>query len=477
MQLLPPDGSSEAGGNSPTKLHMAIQITLSTLLFSTCSLWSKSWKKNLGGLVSKTLQCVFFLFLCITSYAQQLSDTIPVVQDSSQLPLPVEKQMDFSDVFQKIFHTQPKPVEESSSSLALLPVLGYNPSFGFVLGAKVNVGKQYGDPANTNYSIYSLNAFTSTKGIVTLQARHNVFKPENKWNYQGNWQLSRFGLVDYGLGVKSFEDEGTFTVDKYQTTNPDSAFPMQYKYFRFNEKIFKKISQGFYAGVGISLDIYANIDDLKLDSLGYSPHQIYCDRYGFDSNKYSSNGLLFTFQYNTRDHPLRAYKGIYAEMTFRLNQEWLGSSSNSTQVQYDIRKYWSLSKKNPEHVFALWFWGSYRLGGVVPYLELPNTASDTYNRVGEGYPIGRFRGPSYACIQPEYRFPVTRNKFISGVFFFNFQSASDGTDQKLYENWAVAGGIGLRILFDKVSRTTLCVDFARGNYGSSGIYSGLGEIF
>jgi hypothetical protein len=269
MQLLLLDGSSEAGGDHhPTNLHMAIQLMFFTILRTTYSLWRKSWKHALGCLVSKTWLCAFFFFLCVTSYAQQGSDTIPVV-DSSRLPMPVEKQMDFSDVFQKIFHIQPKPVEESSSSLALLPVLGYNPSFGFVLGAKVNIGKQYGDPANTNYSIYSLNAFTSTKGIVTLQARHNVFKPENKWNYQGNWQLSRFGLVDYGLGVKSFDDDhGTFTVENYQTTNPDSAFPMQYKYFRFNEKIFKKISKGFYAGVGISLDIYANIDDLKLDSLG-----------------------------------------------------------------------------------------------------------------------------------------------------------------------------------------------------------------
>ena len=407
--------------------------------------------------------------------AQSSRDTITTFQDSSRLPLPIEKQMDFSDVFHKIFHTQPKTAEEKTSSVALLPVLGYNPSFGFVLGAKVNIGKQYGDQANTNYSIYSLNAFTSTKGIVTLQARHNVFQPENKWNFQGNWQLSRFGLVDYGTGVKNFEE--IFNVDGLPTTTMDSAFPMQYNYIRLNEKLFRKISHGFYAGVGVSFDIYTDIKDPKLDSAGYSPHQIYCDTYGFNQDHYSANGLLFSIQYNTRDHPLRAYKGVYLEMTLRFNQKWMGSSSNSAQVQYDLRKYWSLSKRNPEHVFAIWFWGSYRLGGVVPYLELPNTASDTYNRVGEAYPIGRFRGPSYACIQPEYRFPVTRNKFISGVFFLNFQSASNGEDQKLYENWAIGGGIGLRILFDKVSRTTLCVDFAKGNYGSSGIYSGLGEIF
>jgi len=407
--------------------------------------------------------------------AQSTLDTIPVLQDSSKIPLPLEQQMDFSDVFNKIFHTIPKSKEVKTSSVALLPVLGYNPSFGFVFGAKVNIGKQLGDPANTAYSIYSLNAFTSTKGITTLQARHNVFKPENKWNFQGNWQLSRFGLVDYGLGVKNFEE--IFNVDGLPTTTMDSAFPMQYNYIRLNEKLFRKISAGFYAGMGVSFDIYTNINDPKLDTVGYSPHQIYCDTYGFNQDQYSANGLLFAIQYNTRDHPLRAYKGVYLEMTVRFNQKWMGSSSNSAQVQYDLRKYWSLSKRNPEHVIAIWFWGSYRLGGVVPYLELPNTASDTYNRVGEAYPIGRFRGPSYACIQPEWRFPVTRNKFISGVFFLNFQSASNGEDQKLYENWATGGGIGLRILFDKVSRTTLCIDFAKGNYGSSGIYSGLGEIF
>ena len=394
------------------------------------------------------------------------------------MPLPIDQQVDFSDVFNKIFHTIPKSAEEQTSSFALLPVLGYNPSFGFVLGAKVNIGRQYGDPANTMYSIYSLTAFASTNGIVTLQARHNVFKPENKWNFQGNWQLSRFGLVDYGLGVDNLEGSGgAFDIEHWPVTNPDSAFPMQYKYLRLNEKAFRKIGPHLYAGAGVSFDIYGNVNDLKLDSLGTTPHYEYSLEKGINPGHYSANGLQFSIQYNTRDHPLRAYKGIYAEMGFRFNQKWLGSSENSSQFQYDLRKYWSLSKKNPEHVIALWLWGSYRLGGTIPYMELPNTASDVYNRVGEAYPLGRFRGPSYAFIETDWRFPVTRNKLISAVFFINLQSASNGTDTKLYQNWALGEGIGIRILFDKVSRTTLCIDFAKGNYGSSGIYSGLGEIF
>jgi len=423
---------------------------------------------------------VFLCFFSFVSSAQSTADVNPSSVDSSQLPLPLDKQKDFSDVFNSIFHIIPKEevADVAKPSFALLPVIGYNPSFGFVLGAKVNIGKQLGDPANTAYSIYSLNAFASSKGIVTGQVRHNVFTPQNKWNLQGNWQLSRFGLVDYGLGVEHIEGKkGIFDIGEFPTTNPDSAFPMQYKYIRLNEKAFKNVAPDLYAGLGVSFDIYAAINDLKLDSMPHTPHQDYSISKGINPDHYSANGLQLCFQYNTRDHPLRAYEGIYAEITFRLNQKWMGSTTNSSQFQYDLRKYWSLSKKNPEHVIAIWLWGSYRLGGTIPYLELPNTASDVYNRVGEAYPLGRFRGPSYAFAETDYRFPITRNKFISGVVFVNFQSASDGGETKLYEAWALGEGFGLRILFDKKSRTTLCVDFAKGNYGSSGIYSGLGEIF
>ncbi len=420
--------------------------------------------------------CASLFSLYDVVIGQSAQDTLKLKRDTT--PTTLAEQVDFSDFFHKLFHTIPKDQQETTSSFALLPVLGYNPSFGFVLGAKINLGKQFGDPATTDYSIYSLNAFLSTNGIVTFQARHNVFTRENKWNYQGNWQISRFGLVDYGLGVHHIEGAGgIFDVGNFPTTNPDSAYPIQYKYIRLNEKGFKNIAPNLYVGFGVSFDIYSNIQDIKLDSTDYTPHYQYSIEKGMNTGHYSANGFLLSFQYNTRDHPLRAYKGIYAELGFRLNQTWMGSSRNSTQFQYDLRKYWSLSKRNPEHVIAIWLWGSYRLGGTIPYLELPNTASDVYNRVGEAYPLGRFRGPSYAFAETDYRFPITRNKFISGVFFVNFQSASDGAGAKLYESWALGEGIGIRILFDKVSRTTLCVDFAKGNYGSSGIYSGLGEIF
>jgi outer membrane protein assembly factor BamA len=155
----------------------------------------------------------------------------------------------------------------------------------------------------------------------------------------------------------------------------------------------------------------------------------------------------------------------------------LGSSQNATQVNYDFRKYWSLSQKNPEHVFAIWHWASYLFNGALPYLEMPATAYDTYNRSGRAFTIGRFKGPSYACFEAEYRFPIMRNKLISGVAFVNAQTAADDIAKEVFDYWETGGGVGLRILFQKHSRSTMCIDYARGKYSSSAFFFGLNEAF
>ncbi|HET6722808.1 MAG TPA: hypothetical protein VFH07_08670, partial [Chitinophagaceae bacterium] len=86
-------------------------------------------------------------------------------------------------------------------------------------------------------------------------------------------------------------------------------------------------------------------------------------------------------------------------------------------------------------------------------------------------------GPAYACFEAEWRFPITKNKLVSGVAFMNLQTASDDLEKKIFQYWEPGGGGGLRILFNKQSRSTICMDYARGKYGSSGFFFGLNEVF
>lgn len=379
-----------------------------------------------------------------------LLDTVPTVDLTDKIKKILKKKVDSSDA-------------KKQPGIAILPTLGYNPSLGFQIGAKVAAEKQFGDPKNTSPSVFGLIAVYTSKGIINLQAIHNMFTSENKMNWQGNWQLTFFQVTDYGLGIGN--------------NYPDSANIIKYKFLRFFEKAYFKVAPNLYVGGGVNFNIRIDIDDKNQSPTYNTAHQTYSLENGFSPIKQSVNGLLAAIQFINRDHPFRAYNGIYADLNILSNQKWLGTSKSSFQAQVDFRKYCSLSKSNPAHVLAFWHLATYNLGGTIPYLEAPNTANDAYARSGRGYTIGRFRGPSYFYLETEYRFPVTRNQLISGVCFINTQSAANSTNKELMKYWASAAGGGLRLLFQKKSRSTICFDYAVGQYGAKGFFIGLNEAF
>lgn len=419
---------------------------------------------NLHTIRVAGLCCLLLLLDGFPSWAQTVKDTLPGVVDV--------KYLGRKYIFKKSDKSKPP------SSTAVLPIFGYNPSLGFQLGINMTAAAYRGDPQTTTLSVSALAASISTNGVVTGQVRHNTFTNRNLWNFQGNWQLSRFINFDYGLGTdQSRSVRQKFTTFGIPARNDSGVYPIRFIYIRFNEKFYRKLSPTLSAGAGLSFDVRRKIDDEKLDSTTRTPHYIYSIVNGFDPDHYSLNGITIDIQYITRDHPNRAYKGVYANLGFRFNTEWLGSTQNSIQWSTEVRKYFSLSRKNPEHVLAIWHWGRYRANGTLPYLDLPGTGGDVYNRSGRAYTLNRFKGPSYFCLETEYRFPITRNKLISGVIFGNGQTASDPGRTKLFEHWEPGVGAGLRILFNKLTRTNMCIDYAVGSNGANGLFFGLNEVF
>lgn len=398
------------------------------------------------------------MLLCVFAKAQDTT-TLKTSTDS------LAQQKDLMDVIGKLMHSKKTDTSKKSSAVTVLPAIGYNPSIGFLLGINFLKSFYKGDPATTNLSVTQLDFSFTTKRLIIARFRTNIFTKDNKWNFQGNWQYMRNFVNDYGLGDES-------------QRNPPVNYPIRFNYFRFTEKAFRSLGNHFYAGGGISIDMRNDIHDEKLDSSIITPHYTYSIDKGFDSKKYFANGLIANIQYNTKEHPNRPYGGMYAEANIRYNTKLLGSAKQSGQLYTELRKYWSLSSKNPEQVLAFWYWGSYLLWGKVPYLELPGTAYDTYNRSGRGYTLSRFKGPSFAYMETEYRFPISQvSKLFSGVVFANFQSFSDANNKHFLSYVEPAAGAGIRILFTKKSRTNICLDYARGKYGSSGFFFALNEAF
>lgn len=441
-------------------------------------------KRSLPHLKAVNITLVSLLLLFATLITPVLAQ-VTIVSDSSRLESQstymqhkidsnASYQYDISDLFRNILHPKrERNPNKKRSGITLMPGVALNPTIGAQIGIKGVAGIVLGDKSNTTMSTAASTASVTTKGIMVFYVSHNIYTRENKWNIQGGWAIVKMVNPDAGLGMtKTFSGHH----DDDILANPDkNMFVYKYTSFSINEKLYKRVSDNLFLGAGFAFDIRRNIKASTENN--DNPNYVYSKRYGFDPEKFNSNGLLFNVQYMTRDNPNRAYKGIYSDIGIRMNQEWMGSSKNAIQLTTDFRKYISLSEENPEHVLALWNYGSYRIAGRLPYLDLPGTAKDSYARSGRGYTLGFFKGLSYFYNEAEYRFPILRNKFISGATFFNIQSTNNDMDSKLFQSWRAAGGAGLRILFNKATRTNLCIDYAFGGYHQRGLFLGLNETF
>jgi len=388
----------------------------------------------------------------------------------------LNKQYDFGDLLRNVLHPQKKAdTVHKGSGVTIVPNIAANPTIGAQLGIKAVAGRRLGNDPNTLLSIAATSASITTKGIIYFYVNHNIFTPGNKWNIQGNLVVSKTVTPDEGFGIGDGRYIGS-TAEQVLADPSHKTYAIHSLYFNFREKIYKEVAKSLFLGAGASFEVRRRIQvaDTVNDA---TPLSVYDNKYGFPKDHYAADGFLFNVEYITRDNPNRPFKGIYFDAGVRINQTWIGSTKNSVQFTTDFRKYISLSATSPETVLALWNWGSYLASGEIPYLELPGTSRDGTFRSGRGYTAQYFKGTQFNDTEAEFRFPILANKFISGVAFANLQTANDEQGVKLFQVFQPGYGAGLRVLFNKVTRTNLALDYAFGKFGNRGFFLNLNESF
>jgi len=418
--------------------------------------------------------------LTATKASCQVSSEVDSVRGGTQGRSPSVKawelrQYDLEDLFKDVFKKKRKEKPgKQGRGIDIVPNIASTPSIGQQIGIKAVAGRVLGTDPNTYLSVAASSASITTKNIIYFYLYHNIFTNGNKWNLTGIIAAGKAVVPDYGFGIGS-NSQGALA--NQELTDPGrQAYGLKGQLFTLREKIYKEISPNLFLGAGLSLDIRRNFKNVG--AVGQlTPYDVYNEQHGFGGVNYTSDGALLDVQYTTRDNQNRAYKGIYFDAGLRSNERWLGSTKHANLLTYDFRKYISLSQLNPEHVLAIWVWGAYVIGGDLPYLDLPGTQKDPSLRSGRGYTVGYFKGTQYNDMEMEYRFPITKNKFISGVAFLNMQTANDDSGTKIFQVFQPGGGAGLRVLFNKANRTNLCLDYAYGKFGQKGFFLGLNEAF
>jgi outer membrane protein assembly factor BamA len=391
--------------------------------------------------------------------------------------------VDVGDILKRMLHAIhiniKEKKKEKTSAIFLAPVLGSSPSAGFIYGVTFQGAFQL---PQSKLSAFAANIQYTTKKQFSVTIKNNVFAKKNKLFLSGDWSYFDYSQPTYGLGTNAPGGTLPYYLHYNNAGDPSDSFiqPMTYKYYKIHQTISFEVVKNFFIGPGIHYDHYQKINDQKLDTpVGYiTSHYAYSLKYGFDPGKYTVFGLSLNLLYDSRDNMITPTNGIFANVNYRVNPEFMGSDKSSSVLWTEFRTYIGLSKKRPEKLLAFWLAGQFTVSGVLPYLNLPALGNDQRNKTGRGYTIARFRGNHMVYGETEFRFPLSGCKRTWGGVIFGNAVTTSNTDANipLFKYVKFGYGAGIRILFNKRTGMNMAVDYGHGDH-SGGIYFAASEVF
>lgn len=369
----------------------------------------------------------------------------------------------------------------------ILPVVAANPTVGVLFGVLPGVNWNMGTEADTRNSTALIGLYYTTLNQLFTSVRSNAFTAGDKYNLLTDIRFNINSQPTYGLG--SVIDRGTIVgIGGNVSDNPFNPVSvnemMAFNNFRLYQTVQKRHKNtNLFYGIGYHLDIFWSIDDKQLD-LGAVPpsithHYRYQELKGMSTEKYSQSGLSANVTLDSRDNVVNPYEGQLAAISLRAFPEFLGSTTNASQLWMEYRTYINLDESRPRNLLALWTYGWFVTSGTSPYLALPAIGWDMFARSGRPYTQGRIRGEDLVYAEAEWRFPLQKYKERWGaVLFVNTTTASSRTEQiTMFENFVFGYGGGLRFMINEKKRVNLGLDYGFGANGAQGLFVNLNEYF
>ncbi len=396
---------------------------------------------------------LFYCFIIQASFAQQKSFK------------EIAKEKDLIDVAEMIIN---KPLIKHDTARKVAgriyfsgsPSIGYSLSSGWAAIVVSNAAFYTSDEKNEKLSNVYTDALYTQNHQFVFHLQSNVWTKGNRFNFVNDWRYYKYPQKTYGLGG---------------TSNEENYANQEFKYLRLYQALMKSIRPNLYAGLGYALDYHWDIKGTSPDDADGDAGVISdINAYGI-SNKSLSSGLTANLLFDNRLNSINPSGGSYANVVYRANLTGLGSDNNWQSLLVDLRHYIPFPRHS-ENILAFWSYNWLTLNGNPPYLDLPSTGWDTYGNTGEGYIQGRFRSKNMLFLEAEYRFKLTSNGLFGGVVFANAQSFTEWPSNT-FQTIAPAAGLGLRVKFNKYSRTNIAIDYGFGQNGSQGVFVNLGEVF
>lgn len=405
---------------------------------------------------------LLFLLICIIPGFLSAQEASGIVKQPTVKRRDTARQTDLIDIAKRVLHlTAPRKIKTEEGKNIYFSFFPFSSTVpggsGKALITSTTAAMYLGPRRTTNLSSATFTPYWNFKGRFGLPLRTSIWLPNNKWTIQGDTRFMVYPQYTWGFG---------------STHSDEQKLLVNYKYIRFYQSVLKRITPYFFAGAGYHLDYHLNIksDDPTIDLRQYSGYE-----YGTGSNSFSS-GVSLNLLYDTRNNSINSFPGSYANIVYRMNPASMGSNNNWHSLYLDFRKYVSLNKTNSQQQNTLAFW-SYLwtvFNSPAPYLDLPGIGWDPYNRSGRGIDQNRYSGKSLLYLESEFRRDITADGLFGFVVFANVNTV--GGASKLFTKLNPAAGAGLRIKFNKGSRTNIDIDYGFSRDYKTLMFS-LGEAF
>lgn len=336
------------------------------------------------------------------------------------------------------------------------PSPSYSLATSFAANLTLNAAFHTANKDTTKFSSVLFSPLYTIQKQLVLPIQFSIWAKNNRFNLIGDWRFLTYPEDTYGLG---------------SLTTSNDATALDYHYIRCHTFFLKELGSNLYAGPGFQFDKHWDIREINTSANQVTDF----DRYGYQSNS-TSSGIAATLVYDDRSNSIHPQAGNnFLDVIIRQNLTILGSDMPATSLLIDARKYFRINQHS-QNILAIWSYNWITLAGKLPYLDLPSTGWDMYGNTGRGYVQSRFRGTMMVDLEAEYRFGILRNGLLGGVVFCNAQTYSAYPSNSI-DRILPGYGAGIRIKFNKFSRTNICLDYAFGLNGSNGLFVNLGEVF
>ena len=349
-----------------------------------------------------------------------------------------------------------KTKKEAEGRLMIMPLAGpaYTPELQFTIAGGIMTSfKTNKRDSLIQRSSAPVMLGVSSSGAYFFGTKLTSFWWEDKLRIYGDFNYKSMPDNYWGVGY----DAGRYT------EKSDSTTAYERLWWQINPRFLYQFKKNYFAGLVVDYN-YTKGSEPSEGVMNDPYYQEYSD-------KPLNSGLGLIFQYDSRDVPVHAWSGFFAEVSATTYKSWLGGDNDYEILITDLRKYWTL-KDTPGRTIAIQ--GKGRFGtGDVPYGEMSQLGTPFDLR---GYTWGRYRNNTMIFGIAEYRhvfYKQTGELSKHGAVAW-LGAGTIGEDVSKFEQYLPNFGVGYRL--EVQPRMNLRLDFGFGTE-TFGFYFNFNEAF